>query len=64
MFLVCRLTVCAMKFNFLFRAKHILGVNNVTADLLSRFQFKKAKQQAPWLQDQQAVMPQEYLPWT
>ena len=64
MILVRRLTVCAMKFNFLFRAKHIPGVNNVTADLLSRFQFKKAKQQAPWLQDQQTVVPQESLPWT
>ena len=56
MILVRRLIVCAMKFNFLFRAKHIPGVHNVTADLLSRFQFTKAKQQAPWLEDQQTVI--------
>ena len=53
MILVRRLTVCA---NFLFRAKHIPGVHNVTADLLSRFQFTKAKQQAPWLEHQQTVI--------
>ena len=35
------LTLTAMKFNFLFRAKHIHGVHNIAADLLSVFSSKR-----------------------
>ena len=64
MILVRRLTLAAMKFNFLFRAKHIPGVHNITADLLSRFQFEKARRHAPWLQESATVIPEKFLPWT
>jgi hypothetical protein len=47
--LVRRMVLAVLTFNIVFRAKHIAGKSNVTADHLSRFHFQKARQLAPWL---------------
>jgi hypothetical protein len=49
MILVRRLIMCAMKYNILFKAKHIPGKHNTVADKLSRLQVDEAVQVAPWL---------------
>ena len=49
MSLVRRMVLTVLTFNIVFRAKHIAGKSNVTADHLSRFHFQKARQLAPWL---------------
>jgi len=47
----------SMAYNILFRATHVPGKQNVIADLLSRFQFQKARQLAPWLQPSPTALP-------
>ena len=61
MSLLRRLVVSALRNNIMFRAKHIQGKTNVVADHLSRFQFQKAKLIAPWLSQQQTVVPTNLL---
>ena len=62
MVLVRRLTICAMQFNILLKAKHIPGKYNVVADKLSRFQVSEAKKWAPWLSENPTVLPKSSLP--
>jgi hypothetical protein len=52
----------ALKHNLLVRATHVPGAHNVIPDLLSRFQFQKARATAPWLQKEQAVVPPQFSP--
>lgn len=59
--LVRRLVIASLKFNILFRAKHIFGKSNILADQLSRFQFQKARVTAPWLSKQQTEVPVSLL---
>lgn len=59
--LVRRLVLATLKCNIHFRAKHIPGKHNVTADRLSRFQFQAAFQSAPHLNRQQTPIPQASL---
>ena len=59
--LIRRLVVAAMKFNILFKAKHIPGKHNVLADHLSRFKFQEAKKFAPWLDPQPTTVPDHLL---
>ena len=59
--LIRRLVLCALKFNILFRAKHIAGTHNVLADRLSRFQFQEAKLQAPWLHPTPTTIPSDLV---
>lgn len=47
--LVRLFVLSCLKFNINFKAKHIPGVHNVTADCLSRFQVAKARQHQPGL---------------
>ena len=62
MVLVRRLVLCALKFNVLFKAKHIPGRQNVIADKLSRFQVAEARRAAPWLAEAPVAVPQHLLP--
>lgn len=61
--LVRSLVVCCMKHNIDFRAKHIPGKFNVTADLLSRFQTEKALRGSATLKGTKQQIPEEWLPW-
>ena len=59
---VRRLTICAMQFNILLKAKHIPGKYNVVADKLSCFQVTEAKKWAPWLSENPTVLPESSQP--
>ena len=59
--LVRRLVVATMKYNIMFRSKHVPGKTNFVADKLSRFQLQEAKQWAPWLDQDQSTLPQAFL---
>jgi hypothetical protein len=55
------MVLAALTFNIVFRAKHIAGKSNVTADHLSRFQFQKARQLAPWLTASKTTIPDHLI---
>ena len=61
MSLVRRMILAVLTFNVVFRAKHIAGKSNVTADHLSRFHFQKARQLAPWLAASKATIPDHMM---
>lgn len=61
MTLVRRLVLTTLKYNILFRAKHVPGFTNVVADRLSRFQFQAAFQFAPWLKQEPEQIPQDLI---
>lgn len=63
MCLVRTLVVASMKFNIVFRAKHVPGTLNVIADSLSRFQNSLAFAQAPQLHPEPTSVPESLLPW-
>jgi hypothetical protein len=60
MALVRKFVMQCLKYNILFRAKHISGKLNVTADLLSRLQIQKALQTAPYLCHHPRVIPADF----
>ena len=62
MHLVRHLVSVSLKHNILFRAEHIPGRHNVISDLLSRFQFQKAAQLAPWLNNAPTAIPAPLAP--
>ena len=51
-----------MRFNILFKAKHIPGKHNVVADKLSRLQVAAAKKWAPFLMNNPTILPESILP--
>ena len=61
MSLVRRMILAVLTFNVVFRAKHIAGKSNVTADHLSRFHFQKARQLAPWLAASKTTIPDHMM---
>ena len=61
MSLVRRMILAVLTFNVVFRAKHIAGKSNVTADQLSRVHFQKARQLAPWLAASKATIPDHMM---
>ena len=61
MILVRRFVLSSLRHNFLFRARHIPGAQNVLADKLSRFQFQAARQMAPWLDPAPTPIPPALL---
>lgn len=64
--LIMRLVRClvttSLKHNILFRAEHVPGRHNLIPDLLSRFQFQKARQVAPWLNSAPTAIPEPLTP--
>lgn len=61
MHLLRRLVLVCLSNNILFKAKHIPGKYNVVADRLSRLQFQKAREAAPFLDQQATVIPSQLL---
>lgn len=59
---VRRLVVVALKYNILFRAKHIAGKLNTICDLLSRSYIQEAQTLAPWLDRSPTTIPAALLP--
>ena len=45
-----------MKYNVLFHAEHVPGVDNGTADTLSRLQFQEFRQLAPYADESPITM--------
>ena len=60
MILVHQFVLLCLKFNICFNLKHIPGIHNELADLLSRLQFAKAKQICPLLQEHQTPVPHRW----
>ena len=55
--LVRQLVSACLRYNILFRCKHVPGYQNVIADHLSRFQTTEARELAPWLDMTLANIP-------
>ena len=63
MIFVRRLVLACLKFNILFRARHVPGAKNILADSLSRLQVSKFKQLAPvGVHASPTVIPTDLLP--
>ena len=62
MILMRKLIVTTMTHNIMFRTAHIPGHDNKLADSLSRFQFARARELAPDLEDESTVLPVHLLP--
>ena len=60
--LVRQLVLTCLKYNILFRSRHIPGYQNVIADNLSRLQIDKAILMAPWLDVAPARIPDSLSP--
>ena len=62
MLLVRDLVLTSLKYNILFRARHIAGIHNSRADLLSRLQVKQFKQIFPEADEMPTQVPDNLLP--
>ncbi|KAJ1109655.1 hypothetical protein NDU88_007015 [Pleurodeles waltl] len=51
--------LCCLKFNILFKARHVPGINNDIADALSRFQWQRFRGLAPGADVQKTAIPGE-----
>ena len=60
--LVRRLVLACLKYNVLFRCRHVPGYENVIADHLSRLQIGKARNVAPWLDCRPVAIPDALKP--
>ncbi len=63
MTLLRKLVLAALKFNIVFRAKHIPGKCNVVCDALSHFQLQKARAWAPWLETKPQEIVADWCSW-
>ena len=59
--MVRRLVIQCLKFNILFKAKHVCGTDNNIADALSRFQMERFRALAPLADAGMSPLPE--LPW-
>ena len=57
------MVLSAMRNNVQFFSLHIPGEQNKIADAISRFQFRRARQLAPYLDPLPTPYPQDWLPW-
>lgn len=57
--LLRKLIVQCLKFNILFVAKHVPGVNNVLSDKLSRLQIVEFHKLAPYMDHHSTPVPEE-----
>ena len=60
--LLRKLVLSAMKFNVNIKARHIPGLKNVKADMLSRFQIQRALETFPELDREPVHLPTHLLP--
>ena len=58
-----QMVIHAMSNHIDFGSTHIVGKLNTLPDMLSRLQEDKAKQVAPWLDQNPTQIPEEWLPW-
>lgn len=58
--LVRPLVMFALRKNVQFKARHVQGVCNSVADALSRFQWCRFRQLAPWSCPEPCTVPQEF----
>ncbi len=63
MSLVRKMVVITMLNDITIGSAHIAGKHNVIPDHISRFQVHKARQLAPWLDQDQTPIPLKLLPW-
>ncbi len=63
MALVRKMAVIAMLNDITIGGAHIKGKHNVIPDFISRFQVAKAKELAPWLDQEPTCIPSKLLPW-
>ena len=56
--LLRRLIVQCLKFNILFQAKHVKGVNNILSDRLSRLQIEEFRKLAPEMDQNPTAVPE------
>ena len=61
--LLRRLVLNCLKYNIVFRAKHVPGIENNLADNLSRCKFQAARLLRPTLQTNQSSILRHQLPW-
>ena len=57
MFFVRKLVLACLRYNIVFKAKHIAGVNDILADALSRFQVQAFKQLEPEMDSSPTPIP-------
>ena len=62
MILIRDLVLTSLRYNILFRARHIPGLNNTRADYISRFQIDKFKKLSPGADELPTVVPENLLP--
>ena len=62
MTLIRDLVSTSLRFNIIFRARHIPGLNNTRADCLSRLQIARFKELSPQADDLPTVVPENLLP--
>ena len=62
MILIRDLVLTALKHNVLFRARHLPGILNTRADLISRFQIDQFKALSPGMDDLPTQIPTHLLP--
>ena len=58
------LVITCFQYNIMFKAKHIPGVKNTAADLLSRLQVKRFKTIFPQVEKSPSTLPQDFNPTT
>ena len=58
-----RFVLLCLRFNIVFRAKHVPGIENKVADSLSRSQFQVARKLQPALAPTPSYINQHQLPW-
>ena len=62
MILIPDLVLTSLRYNIIFRARHIPGLNNTRADCLSRLQIARFKELSPQADDLPTVVPENLLP--
>jgi hypothetical protein len=62
MVLIRDLVLTSLKYNIIFKAKHIPGVDNTRADLISRLQVVQFKQISPGVDELPTPIPESLQP--
>ena len=62
MVLIRDLVLTVLKFNILFRARHLPGMLNTRADLISRFQIEQFRKISPGMDEVPTQVPENLQP--